>query len=683
MARISDRDAYDLVTSRFPWGEPNSERVALERVWIDSFAFYQGLHWFVRDRVYGIRAPRHVPDSRVFHTCNLILVNSMRNLARMTQVDGQYQVIPNSDDLEDLLSSQVAEKVFEARRKESRFKRQLQAVMNWALITGLGFHKVCWDPKAGPATRVYLNKKFELLKGGFTRTAQVDLSEEERRAKEESGDYEDVRTGDVKLHTLSPFAVDWDWRARELGIDECEFVRQKHLITREEAIKRYPDKEAQLRKVPAVEPTHGGLFYQELIATMAGGREGIRTAYDRPRYEHGNLIEISEYWERSCDDAPRGRLIALTHDLVLRNEDNPYHEAGIELPFVDYRWFPVPGQFAGKGLVTEMIGPQKAYNEVVSRVIEAIRMHGNPRVFAPRNSGVKETDLTTAPNNLVYYNHNTGVPTTVPPPAMPPHIMAQAAVHQSELELMAAQSDVTQGGAPGQLRGTGGVQLLLERNDLILSPISQNMLESVARVGRMELQLLGRHLKEDRLVKMVGRSMEAEVFYFRGSDLRSNYDLIVTGDPGNNTSSSSRMAIVEQAVSLGILNPLVPEDRESLLLALKLKHPDTALEDKWQEIRNERVVLDQMVRNPGVAVMPNPWDVAEIRLREINRFRRRPQWLKLPEQVQNLITARAQIYEQRVMMNLQAAQQMGAAEDDDEEPKGKPSQPKRPAQQAG
>ncbi len=681
-SKLSDKQALTYVRERVDSSGTNPERRSLERSWVDAMAYYQGVQDYQRTGTGALKQYKR-GTGRVRYQHNIIRPQILRNVARMTQLNTVGEVLPSSTDIGDILAADVGSRYLKWRRQSREYQRAMLKLNLWKCVCGLAFTKSWWDPTAGDAVRIYLDKKFAVLPGGKRAgkpRPKVNVSDKERRDMDAAGQFEDIAPGAPRVEVASPFEIVWDWRARDGGLDDAAWVTHRKLMHREQARKLFPDMRRVIDKASAWDHSQGAQHFLELVAQMNAGSESLSQPIETD-YERGDLVLVEEFWEVPLpDNKNKGRLVTLIGDKVAQNGPNPLASAGITHPFVEHVWFPNPGQLAGTGLATETMQAQHAYNRISSQIMEQIVLHSNPRVYAARNSGIKEIDLSPRPNNLVLYNGSAPKPMTEAPPPMAPHLLAERDKRLQEAEYTAAVSTLDQGGSPGQLRGSIGVRLLIDKNEQIMDPVVQAEALSIQALSEREVRLAGTFMKGRQLLQILGESGKRDAFYFTGADLRGNYNVVVTTEPGQRDNSLSRVADLDFLLERGVLNPQDPADKAMVLKHLHFQTDRDLFGQELDEETNERVTLDRIMMGQGMGESPpvNQWDLPEARLRAINSVRRSMDlWNGLSEEVQRVISERAAAYEGIIAQAQQQQLAMMQAMQGGAKPAGNPSPPKR------
>jgi hypothetical protein len=67
--------------------------------------------------------------------------------------------------------------------------------------------------------------------------------------------------------------------------------------------------------------------------------------------------------------------------------------------------------------------------------------------------------------------------------------------------------------------------MMLEQENLKIDPMIKRINKTLLEEGRFRLRLMEKHYKQERLIKIVGRSNEASIMWFKGADLKGNTDV--------------------------------------------------------------------------------------------------------------------------------------------------------------
>jgi hypothetical protein len=642
--------------------EGTAERRALEEEWFANMAYLKGRQWFVPENGM-IRPPR---DRRVLAkkvSENLILPKVMRAIAQLIGVQAAYVPLPMSDHREDIQAARLAELAFLHAQEVTRFRTNLRRTLVWAAVSGSGFLRISWNQDAGEPRRIYLRRDRDWP------DAAALFDPDLRQELERDGRFRDVKPGEVECAVVEPFQFHWDRSARGEGIGGCQYVYTQTAIALDKIEERWGK-----RVTPDANELRGSEIYRDVLAFIDGdyGIAPLRGA--RPKEE---LARVVEYFERPSKRYPKGLHAVIAGGEVLAGGDNPYVATGSPLPFVKFDWFPPEGSFMGVPIVGQLRGPQRARNEARQQTQEFMRRTGFAPVLLPRGSSVTPKQIAAFQGIVFEYDSAGPPPTFGSPPQMPQYLFEMPNVAESAMDKISAQASPTNNRLPGQLRSGVGIQAVQADNNLILTPTSESMLESIAEVGRQCLQLMGVYYDAPRLMAVSGRNGEIEIRHFVGSDLRGHYNLRVVARPGMLDSVESRREALFEAAQLGILDPRDPEQRMILIRGLAFHTKDEHWQALVQQEQAEWREIDRIVSNENYMPAPRPWNDAGVRARVLERFLNSAEFERVPPSAQERLVARWDAFKTMLAGQMELQMAMMEASKGAQGQKGRASQPAR------
>lgn len=662
---VKHSTTLSYVRDRVNYPGAQGERRALEQLWFSNLAYYAGFqHHIAGDGT--IRAPALDPN-RVHHSANFIAPAVLRAISKIQGANIDARIPPKSAERVDVQAAKVSRKILEHIRIETEWEEKKADALLDAAIYGAGFLKVTWDPMSGTPTRVYFDSN-------ENRVPRVDLSDEEKRDREERGLYRDAFEGEITVSIPSIFEMKWDTTSQGRGIDGCSWVAQEHSVSIEELVDRYG---SDLRRVGHHEEDAGSLRYRRAIATLSAGlMRGIPVFGGDGEGE--DTAVVTEYFERPGDrNKWKGRYILVAGETVVRDEPNGYAAFGCPIPFVKLDWWPCNGKFISLSLVEQLRSPQRAYNRSVSHQIEVERTNGYPTTILPTGSNVKPIRLQSFPGLVLEANLTAGQPFVAQPPNLPAYIGQNADRRLYEIGAISATAAPVKEQLPAQVRSALAIQAIQEENNAILAPTAHKFAKAVKLAARMMLQIASKKYDFPRLVRTVGRGGDFEVEYFSAADMRGHTDVVIVGEPGRLESSTAYAGRVMEMVELGVLDLSKEEDRVAALKAIDSRTADQIVSDNLADETSEEKWLRRMIENPGFIPPLLGVENPNVRAKVLERFIKRDEFWEIDPRAQQAIMARWQAFSQLIQQQLAAQLQMAQMASGGAAPKGTPSRPKR------
>lgn len=699
MPRIDNTEAKRLVESRVEPYYEHPERLNWEhRMW-RNFAFLSGIQSFSQDPYGGIHPvfdQNGVVRGHDF-TANLINPKFQRAVSKITSLDLVMRVRPNSSSWKDIKAAKLASKVFRHVREHSNFEDRKNRAVEYAAAGGLGVLKITWDPDAGEKRRIYLKDAGELELAGLPRNAEVpeiDLSDSQKRIKDRQGQYRDIAPGDLRFEVVSPFSFYWDLDIKDADVGDMQWCSQVTILETRKVERRYGLPEGS---IPPDTGLHGGTLFEQAVSLLHGGTAALGRYYDFFRGEH-DRTRVVEYWEApNSDNDWKGRRIVTAGDVLIVNGDNPYVEAGIDLPFVTFAWHPRPGTFVSTDLVGQLVDPQRFYNRGAQQLQKAARNNGWPLLVVPRGDGIQPHRFPNYAGPVLSVNAASPPPFQIPPAPMPPYIGAELQNRKAEMDEIAAQPPVTQGFAPGQVRGSSGIDKLLSAGNEVMNNTAASHASSVQRAGRLVLKLVGAYYDDQRAGSIIGEDGKVEIFQFDGELLRGNYNLIVDADSAQVVDKATRDDILIQLAMNGAIDLTNPHDKQALYKAIHLHTSEQFFDTEMANFELAHEENEQLLEIADAILEAGPGGIPSltqsfpeardfhdhrVHLEIHNHFRLTRQYRELPEQAQRVIDAHVNMHQEFASVQMQQELEIQMALGGKGKKPGTSPGPKNPGQSA-
>lgn len=661
-----DRAVVADYEARYLSGEWASEKQSYEKLWFQCLSFYTGNQWSRWNPQFARLEEPPAPPWRKKYTANLILPMVMRIVAKLTADRPEAVVVPNTPDRDDVQGARVSTKVLDHLMRVTEFDTELRRMVEWATICGTGFLKVYWDPDAGPRTGEVMDFAESLI----MREAE-DAKESSTKGK---ASVLDRPIGEIRVDPVSPFKIFTDARTAAPGWDDATWVCEA--TTR--PLDYIKQKWAKGDKVAA--DSGGSGMHGFLEKKMRGMVSGIGSGWFTTPKDSETAV-VLEMWDRPSTEYPRGRYAVVANGVVLENRANAFTEIGSWNPYIYYPFIEVPGRFWGMGLVENLMAPQREYNVTRSQIIESKNLMSKPKWVVPKGSGVPDNAITSEPGEVIEYNANWPAPQVVPPVPLPNYVEQHVTNIIREMQMIAAQSDVTQSKAPPNVRSGVAIQLLQEGDQSVLSLPRKRLVDMIMATSQLMLKLAQANWSLPRVVKTVASDYSYQVERFFGADIRNNYDVrLVPYSRSGMESSAARRQNLMDIMGTGFLNPQEPSNLRSVMEAFELYDPDSALFSASQHFRVAERENDQMRAMPPVYPEVRDFHDHTAHLAVLDSFRNSAEYQTL-DQMQREMFDRHAMGHQQALAQIQQAQmeQMMAS-------RGTPSEPGQaspPSQQGG
>ncbi len=491
--------------------------------WTKILAWIAGYQWVDYNRVKKVLQPvPYIKKRVVFNRLKPIL---RQMLAKVTVVQPQLGVVPNTNEYEDIAAARGADKLLEALSASLKFKTLRKEFFAWLFAVGRATLRVYWDEskKASVGYRREVVDGKEIL-------AQITVD------------------GDVAMEVVSPFNIRHD----PLYTDPSKWrwVLFGELVDRHALAKAYDISPEELtpgnlsRNVLSSFSSYGISADDDLLEVFPSITPGS--------FSESDVCSRFELWTRNM-------VIVIAGNKVLEAKPNI---DGI-IPFFVYEDHLIPFDFYEQGFALnnsvfkDLLVAQKEYNRLVANLSSVVEKASKVRVMTPLGAMTQKSQiLDDGSVVLIDYNAQLGSPVPLKIDATPPMAMPLKQDLEREMESLSGIHEVSFGRLPERASHASGalVSLLLEQDDSLIDPLVQEVDTAVfAPAWSYALRLVQRGYIEPRLLKVVGKDKEDSVFYFRGADLRDNTDVYVTTNLSMPKSRALRTEWILKMAQLGLI----------------------------------------------------------------------------------------------------------------------------------
>jgi hypothetical protein len=523
-----------------------------------------------------------------------------------------FESSPATGDMEDQEVAQVQEPVLNYYKGALDLERLRRKQMLWTTVCAYCFIKVVWDPGKGSELDI----------------SPADLGITPVQFEKQYGKMmAELKTGDLSVSIAPPFNVFWGPYGAEF--EDAEWVLEVYERSSAYVMERYDLDAEQVR--------------QSYDSAARVWRPGISGAYgsnvDAPE---SDCCLVQELWVKpNSKIAPLGRHVVYVGTELVDDENGnviPYRHQ--KIPLVMFPLSFAPGDPVPMTSVDNMIAPQANFNRTMSQNAENRELMANPVWLARTGSIPTLTDWTSRPGGIRYYNGEK--PSLEQGAAMPNSVYIGADKDNRQMQDAISLRDVSNAKVPTGVKSGRAILALQEADELRIGPIDATMKEGWSKVGQLMLQTLNQYCTEDRYIKILGDEKAWETLVFKGGDLSGQkpgvnyYDVKVTGT-GQIKSRAGRIELLMSMLStpVPVLNPLDPKDKEFILSALGFTgDPNTPIDPVEDDRQQQRKENQLMMR--GQYLPPQSWENGQVHLEELDKFRKRDFFQKLPPQIQAL-----------------------------------------------
>jgi len=509
----------------------DNARRRFEPEWYENILFLAGNQWeYAHDDVRRFsRRIIHVPDTKVKLTSNQIYPLFRQAVSTLRNNIASQEAVPSTSDPSDREAADLASDFIQARYYEDEEEEQRLREIEWSMCTGRCMRMTYWDPD-----------------------------------KDGMGAYGKIpKAGDISSTTLNPFKFYvCPWMDDELqfpwiiisdvrDIDEINDIYPGHDVQAEE----YAEAMRVLDKIAMN-------IVESRTMDTAPKRNGaaiLKRIYIKPNYEY-----------------PNGKTFTWCNGKLLQEGELP---DGI-MPFVDIRWFPIPGRLYPLPFVSPLRGLQREINIALSQLIELKnrQLRGDIIVKGKKEptvnymeSGAKIIHLDHEIEQFLLMEYNLNPNETESIIAhMFNDMMQTSGIHEPSL------------GKAFPRETTATQTAILKESDMSgLTIFRAGYDQSYCKVSQHKILIAKNHYIIPRMIKVVGQYNQVKARSFFGSELRNTEDVRPRTIPMLTETMKSQ--IRNDAYAQGLFGPYAsPEDMFAKLTALK----NTGIEGITEEIDN-------------------------------------------------------------------------------------------------
>lgn len=483
-------------------------------------------------------------------------------LAKMTQEQHQPSVIPATDDEDDIEAARAGDKFIEGHGTKIDFKTTLNRAKLWCIICNQVYLRVFW------------NEDME----GFQGYGEVE--NEEGQIEEQPAMVE----GDLDMEAISPFNCrpdplyndrkKWRWFLYGDEVDASEIEEE------------YGLKSKSIQETSNVLDTAYDLELQDEQDIIVGSP-------DKSDSITGRTCVLKEFWTKKI-------FILTAGTEVLEAKPNPYKE----IPFFEAKEELIPitnyeKSFSyNESLIKDAIPLQREYNRQASIISIALDRASKLKVLTPLGALLNKKQWTNDYGVFIDYNRNMGEPHQMKLDPFPMDVPRYKADLEREMQSVMNLSPTSFGQLPERASHPSGtlVSQLIEQDDVVLNPLINSINRMIADAWGLGLRIIRDNYLEDRLIRYTGEDGSYSVMKFKGSDLRSCTDVIVTSQTGLPRARALRIEYILRMREQG----LITDDKLALEM-LEFGNVDKIFKDQLLHERKAHRINAIIENNPQIS----------------------------------------------------------------------------------
>ncbi len=558
------KDRYDLgMEARRPF----------EQQWIVNMAFLIGKQYTVFNQVTALLQQLTRKKGRIWNVDNQLLPKWRRQISDLIKNDPAMSVVPETNEDEDIKAAKVGNKVMKGFWRQNKMKTKVRQLAGWIFACGNGFLDDRWNPKIGPI-------EIDPDSGKPYYLGDVDC-----------GVWSPLEIlvpftamGDTDLHNF-PWLIKAKWRS--LDWIKSNYKRGKEVLDEGRATRALD------------------------IGFLMGGTGGNT----KEKVEGAIVMDL---YVQPNHEKKRGLFLTAANTIVLEQAEYPYDFYNLE----QFKDIDVPGIFWGKATLEEGIGLQKTWNRTVSGIDEFNRTMAKGKGLLPRGANLDALPDDQHGEWLEYTPVMGYKPEIMNLKGLPATYPLILEVTKASLEDLFSQHEVSRGTNRSDIRSGEMVSILREQDAHGNIPAHAVFEESLEAVMSRVLKRIQAGYSTQRMIKVVGREGEWDVFAFQGSDLRNNTDVSVKRQSSLPDSRIARESQITDRFERGVYgNPEDPEVRRHVQNMLD----DATVEDIYSDTRLDEAYArweNQLMMQGEATYLVNDYDNHGIHVKELDHHRK-------------------------------------------------------------
>lgn len=607
-----------------------------ESRWYIAKEFLKGNHYHRWENGKVIPPPhdaRWLKKPRIID--NQIRVNIEGLLAYLLRTEPFFSTLAKSGEWDDQAATIVGRKILYHYWTLLGMGAKLERCGLWAFTTGIGLLKVGWDPFGGQRLQQYQTVEVppamppppELMMAQQQAMAMGQPFEmpPEFMPSQQQVPSGTIPAGEVTIDVVSPFEFIPDHGAETM--EECAWVIHHPMRPVDEVRRMYPDLAAEIKPE---DPDARG-FGSQALASHGGAQPTRLTDKEL------NRVQIYELWQAGISpDEPGTRTVA-TKTRIL--SEGPTPKGYTPIPFAEWRDRVVPGEFWPDSTVQDLVPLNKQVNRWLSQLVD-ISNKFKTKYLAPIGS-IEEGQINNEDGEVIEFQPGQR-PEAVPPPPIPESIPKGIALFTEAIRSSSGLEAVLQGKMQGEMRSGRQVAYLQQYGETRIGLYAKHLSRLLERTGKMLLVMVQENVTEERLGRVIGRNRQMDVFYFKGSDLRGNTDVVVDTDSLLSFNKSERFDKLMQMADREIIGG------DKVLELMEMADWGPAIEAKAQD-RNVALRENEMWRRRDPVRQPFYFEDHQEHIAIHNSFRKSSDYEQMTPDERMGVDAHCQVHEQLFM----------------------------------
>lgn len=547
------------------------------RIWQECIAFLQGEQWvkwntarakFLRPSDWEKLDPNRVSKKKRV-TINRILQDYRAIGSKICAQDFNLYATPPSgvDNATALMMVKKQNKILKGLGEKYDWESTRERIVDWFLACGTAFLLVTFDPSKGNL---------------------------------QDGEFE----GELEFEVEGPFMIDVDPAAK--NHEDLRWLARTQLVDKELLKEAYPEKSKDIKS-----DANSILDLGQIVQPVDGS---LNDSTKR------NLCRVVTYYEVPSVTYPDGRMYVYNGNTILyegkdsipnlngtttTRTSNPYRG----IPAVRFSCVEVPECYWARGIVEDLIPPQRMYNAMMSIMLQNARDMAYIKWLTPRGGQIEQSSLNNDAGEVLQYNAvSMHKPEQVKPAQMPAYVSELMTRCLGDMQEISSRHEVSRSSVPPGVTSGVAINYLQEKDDATLFRIVRQMRGAWSKVGSLSLKVIADYYKNERKMSLPFSDSEngmVDTVSFSQKDIKSDETVVKVVRGLSDTRAVVRNYLM-QMVQYGVLNP--EEDRDKVLRMLEFGDVDEFFNVTRNDVIIARGENEAMEQSKGQVIPTNDFD---------------------------------------------------------------------------
>lgn len=374
--------------------------------------------------------------------------------------------------------------------------------------------------------------------------------------------YYDTATKKICTDVITPFDLFFEPNVRD--VEESQWSAIRRLSTKEELLRLFPDKKAEIDQIAA------GIGTED--------RNSSSQLAERGQQSLKNRINVYFFYHK---DGRYGILLQDTKKWLWEGQ-LPENVTPIQL----VKYTDIPGNLWGLGLIEPIADVQLSYNKHLNYIDENAELNGNPIWLVPDTSNVRPGALNNKPGNIIRFNIAGGAPVMMTPGEIPQYRM----IHIQELkQLVNDIGGINQTSMGKQQSGVTAATAIqaLQQADVSQLQLTQDNIEfAVQELARTTLVLMKQFYDETQFIRMFDDAGPPVYRELQATDLVEIPEISLEAGSLFTDNTLTRQNRTIQMLGMGLI------DKEEAIAQLNFKTRNKFMNEKIKSVSRAKKMLE-------------------------------------------------------------------------------------------